>query len=208
MVESLARSILAHAATAPSSARAVRLLRGRRVRRRVVHTTKHDHMPPREVRLSCAALQVPDCRCVEAGRITYLLQVHAYLASFSISHPRYYCEARPCGLLVLHFCLSGRPACLPASILVCAMLSALCPVLPSCTRAHTGLASSGRELGVVAGNAPRQSRLASTLPSTSARICRLLPELSTPNSLGPLAKNAGQTMRLRSLPVLENQGVA
>lgn len=103
---------------------------------------------------SAARLPMSMSMCRGRPHHTYLLQEPAYpTLPRSYSAP-YYCEARSSSTFALHLsvCLSvchyqsvSRAGRL-TSILVCASppLSALCSVLPSCTRAHTGLASSGR----------------------------------------------------------------
>jgi hypothetical protein len=137
------RSILAHAATAPMSARAGRLP-SPWVENQKAHdsTRKHDHHMLCRRRSECdSAMSM--CR----GRAHHIpasaSTVLAYLALFYFAP--YYCEARPSALaLHLSACLftylpSGLCpfSCVPP-------LSALCSALPCCTRAHTGLASSGR----------------------------------------------------------------
>jgi len=135
------RSILAHAATAPMSARAGRLPSPWAEKQKAHEKARPPHAAP-----ECDSAR---CRCVEAGRITYLLQVLClpclFLSLFRTLLLR--------GTVVIGHRLAPLSVCLLvclslrlASILVCASppLSALCSVLPSCTRAHTGLASSGR----------------------------------------------------------------
>lgn len=103
---------------------------------------------------SAARLPMSMSMCRGRPHHTYLLQEPAYPTLPRFYSAPYYCEARSSSAFALHLsvCLSvshyysvSRAGRL-TSILVCASppLSALCSVLPSCTRAHTGLASSGR----------------------------------------------------------------
>lgn len=119
---------------------------------------KHDHhmpSPPLGVRLCCSRLLM-SIMCVEAGRITYLLQY-----PFSISHPTLLLQGT---VVNPHL----APLCLPATLPVCLFVSQACwlpiscvPRLPSqlCVqccppaRARTPVWHLPAELGVVAGSA-------------------------------------------------------
>ena len=150
------RSILAHAATAPMSARAGRLPSPWAEKQKAHERAQP---PPHAARTSATLLLGfrcrCRCRCVEAGRITHTCckSLPTLPCPVSIPHPTIakhgrrrpsLCTSLSACLSVCHYSVSraGRLT----SILVCASppLSALCSVLPSCTRAHTGLASSGR----------------------------------------------------------------
>ena len=137
------RSILAHAATAPLSARA-----GKASKSVGGETESTRQSTTTTCRPGVRLCSMSMCR----GGANHIPAASACLPCLSLSlfrtlllrgtvviGPRL---APRCLPVCLSACLSLRLA----SILVCASppLSALCSVLPSCKRAHTGLASSGR----------------------------------------------------------------
>lgn len=170
------RSILAHAATAPMSARA-----GRLPSPWVEKQKAHEKARPPHAAPECHSAR---CRCVEAGQITYLLSLSLFrtllLRGTVVIGPR---------LAYLAVCLSLRLA----SILVCASppLSALCSVLPAAS-ARTSVWHLPAELGVVAGGVRRPTAWqASSLPLLSSRTVVYFRSCCSKLCFSP---NAGQTM--------------
>ena len=113
----------------------------------------------------------------------------------------YYCEARSSSALALHtslsVCLSGL---LPFSC-VPRLPSQLCVLCCPAARARTPVWHLPAELGVVAGGARRSTAWqASSLPLLSSRTVVYFRSCCSKLCFSP---NAGQTMRPRSLPVLE-----
>lgn len=147
------RSILAHAATAPMSARA-----GRLPSPWVEKQKAHDKARPPHAAPECDSAR---CLCVEAGRITYLLQVPAYLACLCLYFAPYYCEARSSSALALHLaaCLSVCPLVCLSGLLpfscVPRLPSQLCVLCCPAASARTPVWHLPAELGVVAGGARR-----------------------------------------------------
>lgn len=190
------RSILAHAATAPMSARA-----GRLPSPWVEKQKAHEKARPPHAAPECDSAR---CRCVEAGRITYLLQVLClpclFLSLFRtlllrgtvvIGH-----RLAPLSVCLL-VCLSGL---LPFSC-VPRLPSQLCVLCCPAARARTPVWHLPAELGVVAGGARRPTAWqASSLPLLSSRTVVYFRSCCSKLCFSP---NAGQTMRPRSLPVLE-----
>jgi hypothetical protein len=149
------RSILAHAATAPLSARAGKASKSVSGETDVKAHEKSTTTTCRRRRSECdsAARLLMSIMCVEAGRITYLLQY-----PFSISHPtiaRHGRQPSPCTPLSVcdSACLSLRLACLLPFSCVPRLPSQLCVQCCPAARARTPVWLLPAELGVVAGSA-------------------------------------------------------
>lgn len=129
----------------------------------------------------------------------------AYLACFCLYFAPYYCEARSSSAIALHLSLS---VCLSVSLsgwlpfsCVPRLPSQLCVLCCPAARARTPVWHLPAELGVIAGGARRPTAWQeSSLPLLSSRTVVYFRSCCSKLCFSP---NAGQTMRPRSLPVLE-----
>ena len=191
------RSILAHAATAPLSARAGKPSKSVSGETDVKAHEKSTTTTCLRRRSECdsAARLLMSIMCVEAGRITYLLQY-----PFSISHPtiaRHGRQPSPC--TPLSVCLSvSLSGWLPFSC-VPRLPSQLCVQCCPAASARTPVWHLPAELGVVAGSARKPAARLKQAPY----LCSTLELSSTfggvaPNSVSLAKRGANHAPSLAS----------